>query len=788
MDLLKDRIDTLLAITAKLNDNPVANFCYDDVAMGSADSPGDADGVTVYDVANHQNIPTAQAAILKVNETVLTKGYRSKASSLTRMLLNHFFGRTSFNLNKIIAQLGSFFTYLQDSVMNPELTYGFASLDASGRVPYSQLPESAMEYEGNWDASTNTPTLVNGTGINGEFYIVSVAGTQNLGDSEWYTEVEPVGTENPQTEGWYVFDGSDYIPTTDQTVNPDETYYERHFVPGQSITFLENDRVIFDGNTRQWSKLASGNVRSVGGVVPDSAGNVPFGILNKNGVVNAPTNAGGLKVSVEGQKPDANGDIALQVGGKNATSGNFDITIAGKSFTSGNFPMTVGGGSQQSNNDWRLRINNKVFSGGDLSLYFDELYFKGATYLDLYAPYFGKKWFNPDGPMQQQEQLAADKENIFAVKSDGLYMNYEKITSLGGTSITGTPLSIALLRTDNSVYARYFFVTTSRAYIFTVNLSNRNITLNKQITTTTTSFRGRLKVAPFFTNKDCFALALIGTTKLFVVDGTSDISTCACTYNVNDITIIQSSGSEYVIAGTTNGLYYNEAYNGYSYELSSPMTQVSSSFTYDVRCLITPAANLPYMTNFQNVFFIGTASNGLWRGTSYNTIPTQVTGVPTTGAGASVVDIVQRGTQLITFSTYDTKNINGYSGYIETQNCNFTSNPSVLTMFKIGLPVAIGSLNSLYGKCFRIRENLWLFAVNTGSSHYIYQSENLTHWTLAYFITNRSTQSSPNCDFEFSTMSGSRFSVVEHKGSLLFNKDNNTSDYKDTEQYDREGN
>ena len=48
-----------------------------------------------------------------------------------------------------------------------------------GRVPYSQLPESAMEFKGPWNASTNTPTITQGVGTNGDFYIVSVAGTWN---------------------------------------------------------------------------------------------------------------------------------------------------------------------------------------------------------------------------------------------------------------------------------------------------------------------------------------------------------------------------------------------------------------------------------------------------------------------------------------------------------------------------------------------------------------------------------------------------------------------------------
>jgi hypothetical protein len=54
---------------------------------------------------------------------------------------------------------------------------GYASLDSGGKVPVSQLPNSIMEYQGTWNAATNTPTLASGTGSAGDVYRVSVAGT-----------------------------------------------------------------------------------------------------------------------------------------------------------------------------------------------------------------------------------------------------------------------------------------------------------------------------------------------------------------------------------------------------------------------------------------------------------------------------------------------------------------------------------------------------------------------------------------------------------------------------------
>ena len=103
---------------------------------------------------------------------------------------------------------------------------GFASLDSTGRIPYSQLPESAMEYKGTWNANTNTPTLVAGTGVNGDFYVVSVAGTWN-------------------NETWNV-----------------------------------GDRALFDDITaHDWVRLPAGEVQSVNGkvgVVNLGAGDIPF--------------------------------------------------------------------------------------------------------------------------------------------------------------------------------------------------------------------------------------------------------------------------------------------------------------------------------------------------------------------------------------------------------------------------------------------------------------------------------------------------------------------------------
>ncbi len=218
MGTLNEDLTGIKAVEDKLTSNKVAKFAYTDHAYNNPLT--EADGVTVYNVNNEQNIPVADATILNVNETILSKGWRSQASSITRMLMNHFLGRISYNLNKVNDNVSSM---LATFISHLGTANGIATLDANGRIPFAQLPESAIEYEGNWNANTNTPHLVNGTGTKGDFYICNVAGTCDFGAGE--------------------------------------------------IAFLENDRVIYDGAV--WSKLSAGDVRTVNGVSPDSStGNV----------------------------------------------------------------------------------------------------------------------------------------------------------------------------------------------------------------------------------------------------------------------------------------------------------------------------------------------------------------------------------------------------------------------------------------------------------------------------------------------------------------------------------
>ena len=75
---------------------------------------------------------------------------------------------------------------------------GVATLDSGGQIPLSQIPPLGdLNYQGTWNATTNTPTLTSSTGTKGYYYVVSVAGTTNLnGITDW------------QVGDWAVYNGS----------------------------------------------------------------------------------------------------------------------------------------------------------------------------------------------------------------------------------------------------------------------------------------------------------------------------------------------------------------------------------------------------------------------------------------------------------------------------------------------------------------------------------------------------------------------------------------------------
>ena len=133
----------------------------------------------------------------------------------------------------------------------------------------------ALVYQGTWNASTNTPTLVSSVGTKGDYYVVSVAGSTNLN-----------GTTLWGVGDWAVFNGSiwekvdagDTTNVTSLTVTTLTGYmYANNASPvtasltipnsglANSTITLGNTTLTLGGTTSNVGNLTVANVTIIGG-------------------------------------------------------------------------------------------------------------------------------------------------------------------------------------------------------------------------------------------------------------------------------------------------------------------------------------------------------------------------------------------------------------------------------------------------------------------------------------------------------------------------------------------
>lgn len=178
---------------------------------------------------------------------------------------------------------------------------GYASLDSGGKVPVAQLPNSIMEYLGTWDASTNTPTLANGTGNAGDVYICSVAGTVNFG----------AGPITFAAGDWVVYSGSIW----QKSINSNSVAS----VNGQTgAVVLYTDDISEDGSpVNLWFTNARART-AISLTTSGTSGAATYD--NSTGVLNVPNYGGALS----GYLPLTGGTLT---GALNGTSASFNSTV-----------------------------------------------------------------------------------------------------------------------------------------------------------------------------------------------------------------------------------------------------------------------------------------------------------------------------------------------------------------------------------------------------------------------------------------------------------------------------
>jgi hypothetical protein len=206
-------------------------------------------------------------------------------------------------------------------------------------------------YKGSWNASTNTPTITSSTGTQGNYYVVTTAGTTNInGVSSW-----AVGD-------WIIFNGTiwEKIPNVDAITS----------VNGQTGVVS-----LTTSNINEGTNLYYTDARARGAISLTTSGSSGAATYS-SGVFNIPTytltGLGGVASSriltINGTPLDLSSDRAWSVG--TVTSVNATVptgfTIGSAVTTSGNIAIGFAAGyslpTTTSQSNWDAAFNDKINS------------------------------------------------------------------------------------------------------------------------------------------------------------------------------------------------------------------------------------------------------------------------------------------------------------------------------------------------------------------------------------------------------------------------------------------
>ena len=167
----------------------------------------------------------------------------------------------------------------------------------------------ALNYKGTWDASTNNPTLVSSVGTQGDYYVVSVAGSTNLnGTTLW--GVGDMAIFNGSI--WQKADGGDTSLVTSLTVTSLTGYmYANNTTPVTASTTIPVANIT--GAVPNTVNVIAGTGMSGGGAL---TGNVTLNLANT--AVAAGTYGNATAVS----------QISVDAQGRITSAGNVTIAIA----------------------------------------------------------------------------------------------------------------------------------------------------------------------------------------------------------------------------------------------------------------------------------------------------------------------------------------------------------------------------------------------------------------------------------------------------------------------------
>ena len=265
------------------------------VSLGSVDNTSDADkpvstatqtAITAMGSTKEDDLglPVANNYVL----TSDTLGNRAwfDASSIGVTSVNGATGVVTLDSGDITENTNLYFTTaradariqaaIQDTVSSSTTIYSSAKIDA--------IVSGSLNYLGGWDASTNTPTISDASGSNGDYYKVTTAGSQDLGSgSITFSKGDDVIHNGSKYEGFGTTiavssvnakTGTVVLDTDDIDEGSTHLYYTNARVDGRLVNLIDDNQTV---TNLTWSST------KINTAITNGIGAITYPVISVNG-------------------------------------------------------------------------------------------------------------------------------------------------------------------------------------------------------------------------------------------------------------------------------------------------------------------------------------------------------------------------------------------------------------------------------------------------------------------------------------------------------------------------
>lgn len=261
-------------------------------------------------------------------------------------------------------------TRVQDYINSiANLPDGVVVIDPSGKIPVTLLPPF-LSIKGPWSAATNTPTLANGTGTEGDVWVCSAGGTVNFGagsitfaTGDWaiYSSTGVWFRSENSTSVASVngFTGAVVLDTDDIAQGSTNKYYADSLARAAFST--SNSSTIGFTYNPTTGVLSADVLPLPNNLTTATSSNTASTIVARDGSGNF--TAGTITASLSGNATNVTGTVAIGNGGTGQTTANAALNALLPS-QSGQADKVLA--SDGVNTNWVVTLTNPMTTSGDL--------------------------------------------------------------------------------------------------------------------------------------------------------------------------------------------------------------------------------------------------------------------------------------------------------------------------------------------------------------------------------------------------------------------------------------